>query len=46
MFVELLYIYIYIYIYIQYNLETAHQNAPKLKHIVPIKKTERQLEQN
>jgi len=36
MFVEL--IFLIIYIYKQYNPETAHQNAPKLKHIVPIKK--------
>jgi len=37
MFVE--YIYIYIYIYEQYNPETARRNTPKLKHLIPIKKT-------
>ena len=37
MFVE--YIYIYIYIYIHYNPETARRNTPKLKHSIPIEKT-------
>ena len=29
----------YIYIYKQYNFETAHRNASKLKHSIPIEKT-------